>query len=104
MSFPWHIINITYIYNVVPLKNRDFTYYIDSVKISNIGISNINSTEVTFHWTWPYNNMTCSVSHYEITATNCGRYPNVTSRVDTQITYTDINTDATFVLRRWALF
>ena len=37
--------------------------------------------------------MICSVSHYELTATNCGRCPNETSRVDTQITCTEISTD-----------
>ena len=37
--------------------------------------------------------MTCSVSHYELTATNCGRCPNETSRLDTQATCTEISTD-----------
>ena len=67
--------------------------YVDSIKVSNIGILNINSREITFHWTWPYDNMTCSVSHYELTAINCGRCPNETNRLDTQVTCTDISTD-----------
>ena len=37
--------------------------------------------------------MICSVSHYELTATNCGRCPNQTNRLDTQVTCTEISTD-----------
>ena len=63
--------------------------YIDSI---NIDILDLNSREVTFNWTQPDNAM-CSLSHYELTATNCGRCPNETSRLDTQVTCTEISTD-----------
>ena len=77
----------------IKLKPKFYYAHVDSVNVSNIGILDINSREITFNWTWPYNNMACSVSHYELTATNCGRCPNETSGLDTQATCTEISTD-----------
>ena len=54
---------------------------------------NISSRELTFHWAQPDSNIICSVSHYELTATNCGRCPNETNRLDTEVTCTEISTD-----------
>ena len=63
------------------------SHYVDSI---NIDILDINSREVTFNWTQPD---ICSISHYELTATNCGRCPNETNGLDTQVTCTEISTD-----------
>ena len=72
----------------------NYYYYIESVNISNIDILNLNSREVTFNWTLQSDiNILCSVSHYELIATNCGRCPNKISRLDTQVTCTEISTD-----------
>jgi hypothetical protein len=81
-----------YMHNVMQLIKFN---YVDSSNLSNIDILKINSREVTFHWsrTHQSDNAMCSVSHYELTAINCGRCPNVTSRLDTQVTCTDISTD-----------
>jgi hypothetical protein len=91
----WHIFYIICTMSYSWKKSwlqKFFNDYIDSSNLSNIGVLNINSREVTFHWIRP-DNAICSASHYELTAVNCGSCPNVTSRVDTQVTCTDISTD-----------
>ena len=62
-----------------------------SLDLSDIGILNINPRDITFHWTQP--NSICSVSHYILTATNCGMCPLIAARTDSQITCTNISTD-----------